>query len=72
MTGLTRAIAARSPVYEGAGHYIAAPPYGPTTRSLAAGSGVTFRGGGTAAGDARARAGAWHETLGFLAAEFGG
>lgn len=56
-------------VYEGAGHSIAKPPYGPTTNSLSPGPGVTFRSGGTAAGTARARAGAWHETLRFLAKE---
>jgi hypothetical protein len=30
-----------------------------------------FTGGGTPAGDARARAGAWHETLQFLSEELG-
>jgi dienelactone hydrolase len=56
-------------VYEDAGHHIIAPPYGPTTVSVYPGPGVLFRAGGTPAGDARARAGAWRETLGFLATE---
>jgi dienelactone hydrolase len=59
-------------VYEGAGHHIAKPPYGPTTNFLSPGPGVRFRGGGTPAGNARARAGAWHETLRFLAREIAG
>jgi dienelactone hydrolase len=59
-------------VYPGAGHSIAAPPYGPTTVSLAPGPGVTFRNGGTAEADAKARAGAWTETLRFFADHLGG
>ena len=54
-------------VYPGAGHSIAAPPYGPTTQKLWPGPGVTFTAGGTPAADARARAGAWQATLTFLA-----
>ena len=61
----------RHVVYPGAGHNIAAPPYAPTTRPLSPGPGVTFTGGGTPAGDARARAGAWQETLRFLSDEIG-
>jgi dienelactone hydrolase len=56
-------------VYQEAGHHIAAPPYAPTTRSLSPGPGVLFRGGGTPAGNARARADAWRRTLRFLARE---
>jgi dienelactone hydrolase len=56
-------------VYQDAGHHIAAPPYAPTTRAFSPGPGVTFRGGGTPEGDARARVGAWQETLRFLADE---
>lgn len=59
-------------VYEGAGHHIAKPPYGPTTVSVSPGPGVRFRGGGTPAGNARARAGTWRETLRFLAREIAG
>lgn len=54
-------------VHDGAGHNIAAPPYAPTTQSLSAGPGVTFRAGGTPAADARARADTWQTTLQFLA-----
>lgn len=56
-------------VYEGAGHFIAGPPYRATTQSLTPGPGVTFCGGGTPASDARAQAGAWHEMLLFLATQ---
>jgi dienelactone hydrolase len=56
--------------YPDAGHYVAAPPYGPTTQLLGPGPGVTFRGGGTPAGNARARAGCWQEILRFLAKEW--
>src|SRR5439155_8055135 len=41
-------------VYPGAGHSIAAPPYGPSTQRLWPGPGVTFTEGGTPAADARA------------------
>jgi dienelactone hydrolase len=58
-------------VYPGAGHSIAAPPYAPTTVSLSPGPGVTFRNGETAEADAKARAGAWTETLRFLADHLG-
>jgi dienelactone hydrolase len=58
-------------VYRDAGHDIAAPPYAPTTRLLAPGPGVMFRGGGTPAGNARARADAWRQILRFLASELG-
>lgn len=58
-------------VYPGAGHNIAAPPYGPTTVSLSSGPGVTFAAGGTARADAKARAGAWTQTLRFLAENVG-
>jgi dienelactone hydrolase len=58
-------------VYQAAGHHIAAPPYAPTTRAFSPGPGVTFRGGGTPAGDARARASAWQESLRFLSDEIG-
>jgi dienelactone hydrolase len=59
----------RHVVHEGAGHGICAPPYGPTTRSLWPGPGVTFRNGGTPAADARAREAAWRDSLRFLAGE---
>jgi dienelactone hydrolase len=54
-------------VYPGAGHFICPPPYGPTTQILYPGPGVTFTAGGTPEATARARAGAWQETLAFLA-----
>lgn len=54
-------------VYEDAGHLIAAPPYDPIIRPLTPGPGVTFRHGGTPAGDARARAEGWQHIQTFLA-----
>jgi dienelactone hydrolase len=59
-------------VFEGAGHLIGPPPYGPTTSSLSPGPGVTFRHGGSPAADARGRAGGWQAILDFLASELPG
>jgi dienelactone hydrolase len=56
-------------VHPGAGHLIAAPPYGPTTQTTSAGPGVTFYHGGTAVANARARTATWHEICRFLAQE---
>lgn len=55
-------------VYPGAGHLIAAPPYGPTTASTGPGPAVTFDHGGTPAATAAARADAHRRVLAFLAA----
>lgn len=62
----------RHVTHGGAGHNIAPPPYGPTTRAVMPGPGVLFRGGGTPAADARARAAAWQDSLRFLAEELAG
>jgi dienelactone hydrolase len=59
----------RHVVHPGAGHLIAAPPYGPTTETTTPGPGVTFDHGGTPAANATARAGTWQEILRFLAQE---
>jgi len=56
-------------VYEGAGHFLCATPYVPTTRTLSPGPGVTFRSGGTPAVNARAQVAARQEILRFLARE---
>jgi dienelactone hydrolase len=56
-------------VFEGAGHLISPPPYGPTTSALTPGPGVTFRHGGTPAADARARSAGWRAIAAFLASE---
>jgi dienelactone hydrolase len=53
-------------VYPGAGHLIAAPPYGPTTVTRWPGPGVTFEYGGEPAATAYARADARRRTLAFL------
>jgi dienelactone hydrolase len=55
-------------VYPGAGHLIAAPPYGPTTARLGPGPGMTFDHGGDPAATAFARADAWRRILALLAA----
>jgi dienelactone hydrolase len=62
----------RHTVHAGAGHLIAAPPFGPTTRSTSPGPGVTFTHGGSPAADARARAATWREIVEFLTAELDG
>ena len=59
----------RHVVHPGAGHLIAAPPYGPTTETTTPGPGITFDHGGTPAANATARAATWHEILQFLARE---
>jgi dienelactone hydrolase len=53
-------------VYPGAGHQIAAPPYGPATVTTSPGPGVTFEHGGTPAATAAARADAHRRMLAFL------
>jgi dienelactone hydrolase len=53
-------------VYPGAGHLIAAPPYGPTTVSIGPGPGVTFEHGGSPAATAFARADSHRRVLAFL------
>lgn len=58
-------------IHKGAGHLIAAPPYGPTTQSTSPGPGVTFVHGGTPAADARAREATWRQILDFLRLELG-
>lgn len=55
-------------IYPGAGHLIAAPPYGPTTESTGPGPAVTFEYGGTPAATAAARADAHRRVLAFLKA----
>jgi dienelactone hydrolase len=54
-------------VYPGAGHLIAAPPYGPTTLSSGPGPAVTFEHGGSPAATASARADTHRRLLAFLA-----
>jgi dienelactone hydrolase len=56
-------------VQAGAGHLIAAPPYGPATETTSPGPGITFDHGGTAAANATARVATWQEILRFLAQE---
>lgn len=53
-------------VYPGAGHLVAAPPYGPTTVSTGPGPAVTFDHGGTPAATAAARADTHRRVLAFL------
>lgn len=59
-------------VYQGAGHAIAPPPYGPATELTSQGPGVLLASGGTPEANARARADAWLRTRRFLTEHLAG